>query len=123
MDFVSNKVLFPAASDGRSHCSNPEHCDNFWESLRKIVKLLTSEDFRKRGNYFIKTIHVIENLNIPSPFKDWDEGQHTVKEFRKKHQKTNREMGWLFAVTVVINMLMVVPLLIAGNVLSKNSIK
>ena len=88
-----------------------------------IVKLWTSVDFRKRGNYFVKAIHVIENLNTPSPFKDWDEGQHTVKEFRKKHQETNREMGWLFAVTVVINMLMVVPLMITGKVLSRNSIR
>ena len=40
-----------------------------------LVKLSTSGEFRSSNRKsFKKMIHVISNINIPSPFRDWDAG-------------------------------------------------
>ena len=81
-----------------------------------LVKLSTSEEFRSRdGNCFKKMIHVISNINIPSPFRDWDAGDYTVEEHRRRRWNTEVEMGCLFIVNTVFSMALLAPLWYTGQ--------
>lgn len=81
-----------------------------------LVKLSTSEEFRSRdGKSFKKMIHVIANLNIPSPFRDWDAGDFSVEEHRRRRFWTELEMGCLFIVNTVFSMALLVPLWYTGQ--------
>ena len=81
-----------------------------------LVKLSTSEEFRSRdGKSFKKMIHVISNINIQSPFRDWDAGDFTVEEYRRRRQKTEMEMGCLFIVNTVCSMALLTPLWYTGQ--------
>ena len=76
-----------------------------------LVKLCTSEEFRSRdGSRFQKVIHVISNINIPTPFRDWDVGDFSVEEHKKRHWRTEREMGCLFIVNTVFSLALLGPL-------------
>ena len=80
-----------------------------------LVKLCTSEEFRSRdGSSFQKIIHVISNINIPSPFQDWDVGNYSVEEYRRRHWWTEIEMGCLFIVNTVFSLALLVPLWYTG---------
>ena len=46
------------------------------------VKILTSPEFRKKDHYLNKFIHVFLSLNYATPFCDWDEGDHSIEEYR-----------------------------------------
>ena len=48
----------------------------------ELVKVLTSSEFRRRGNYTNKLVHILENVNYATPFSDWDEGDHSIEEYR-----------------------------------------
>ena len=81
-----------------------------------LVKLSTSEEFRSRdGKSFKKMIHVISNTNIPSPFGDWDDGDFTVEEHRRRRWNTELEMGCLFIVNTVFSMALLVPVWYTGQ--------
>ena len=81
-----------------------------------LVKLSTSEEFRSRdGKSFKKMIHVFSNINIASPFRDWDTGDFSVEEHRRRRWKTEVEMGCLFIVNTVFSMALLVPLWYTGQ--------
>ena len=81
-----------------------------------LVKLSTSEEFRSRdGQIFKKMIHVISNINIPSPFRDWDAGDFSVEEHRRRRWWTELEMGCLFIVNTVFSMALLGPLWYTGQ--------
>ena len=83
-----------------------------------LVKLCTSKEFRSRdGNSFQKMIHVISNINIPTPFRDWDVGDFSVEEHRRRHRRTEteREMGCLFIVNTVFSLALLGPLWYTGQ--------
>ena len=81
-----------------------------------LVKLSTSGEFRSRdGKKFKKMIHVISNINIPSPFRDWDAGDFSVKEHRRRRWWTELEMGCLFIVNTVFSMALLGPLWYTGQ--------
>ena len=81
-----------------------------------LVKLGTSEEFRRRdGSIFQKMIHVISNINIPSPFQDWDVGNFSVEEYKRRHWRTEREMGCLFIVNTVFSLVLLGPLWYTGQ--------
>ena len=81
-----------------------------------LVKLCTSEEFRSRDwSSFQKIIHVICNINIPSPFQDWDVGDFSVEEHRRRHRRTEREMGCLFIVNTVFSLVLLGPLWYTGQ--------
>ena len=80
-----------------------------------VTKILTSAEFRERGNYVNKTIHVLENLNYATPFCDWDEGDHTTQEFRSRFKETCREMAATFSVNFLSTLTMLVPLWYTGQ--------
>ena len=82
--------------------------------LVMTAKINTSSEFRKRGHYVNKIIHIIENLNYATPFSDWDEGDHTIQEFRARFRSTCREMTAIFFINIVITFVMLVPIWYTG---------
>ena len=75
-----------------------------------MVKLLTVKKIKKE-RFFDVFIHIIENLNFPFPYKDWDvDNQSTVEEYKKKLREVNIEMAWSFSVNIMFNALMFTPL-------------
>ena len=50
--------------------------------LLTLVKILTSREFRRKGNYMNKLVHILENVSFATPFSDWDEGDHRIEEYR-----------------------------------------
>ena len=87
--------------------------------LITVTKILTSAEFRERSNYVNKTIHVLENLNYATPFCDWDEGDHSIQEFRARFRATCREMAATFCVNIHCTLLMLVPLWYTGQLKKK----
>ena len=82
-----------------------------------LVKIITSAEFRKSGNYVSKVIHVIENLNYGTPFVDWDEveGEHSIDQFRLRVRATCKEMVATFIVNILCTAAMLVPLWHTGS--------
>ena len=81
-----------------------------------LVKLCTSEEFRSRdGSSFQKVIHVISNINIPTPYRDWDVGAFPAEEHKRRHWRTEREMGCLFIVNTVFSLALFGPLWFTGQ--------
>ena len=80
-----------------------------------LIKLCTSADFRKeKGRVFQKIIHIISNKNIPTPYRDWDYGNVSVEEHRRRYKRTDREMICLFIVNTVFSFILLVPLWYTG---------
>ena len=75
----------------------------------------TLDEFQSKGNYFEKLLHLLENVNFPVLYRDWDQGSHSVAEFRRRYSNTEREMVWSFMVTFN-TLLMFTPLFCTGNV-------
>ena len=81
-----------------------------------LVKLCTSEEFRSRdGSSFLKMIHVISNINIPTPFRDWDVGDCSVEEYKRRYRRTEMEMGCLFIVNTGFSLALLLPLWYTGQ--------
>ena len=81
-----------------------------------LVKVSTSREFRCRdGTSFKKMIHVISNINIPSPFRDWDAGNFSVEEHRRRRWNTEVEMGCLFIANTVFSIALLFPLWYTGQ--------
>ena len=81
-----------------------------------LVKIKTSHEFKKmeKKKLFEKAIHLLENVNFLVPYRDWDQGSHSVAEFRRRYSNTEREMIWSFAVTFLFTAVMFIPLLCTG---------
>ena len=72
-----------------------------------VVKIRT---VRRQENWFNMLVHILENLNIPFPYKDWDtEDNLTVDEFKQRLREVNIEMAWTFVLNNVFSVLMFCP--------------
>ena len=58
--------------------------------------------------------HILENLNIPYPYKDWDEGEDTLENRRTRYKNVNSEMAFCYFINVVISLIHLVPMLLTG---------
>ena len=85
-----------------------------------IVKILTSEEFRARKNYFDKILHLIQSLSISTPYRDWDTGIHSVQEYRRRFTNTVTEMRAAFLVNIMFSCLMMCPIWYTGKNCNKN---
>ena len=78
------------------------------------VKMWTSIDFREERHRTNKGIHVLENLNFASPFRDWDDGNHTVQEYKERARAVRKEMFGTWTINFISSITMLVPLWITG---------
>ena len=73
-----------------------------------VVKIITAKKTKKESCFnFI--VHVIENMNIPFPYKDWDSENLTVAGFKQRLREVNIEMAWTYVVNFIFNILMFCP--------------
>ena len=79
------------------------------------VKIWNSKDFREELHKINKGIHVLENLNYASPFRDWDDGDYTIFEFKERARAVRKEMIWTQAVNFLATITMLVPLWFTGS--------
>ena len=81
------------------------------------AKIWTSSDFRKEYYRTNMLIHVFENLNYASPFKDWDETKNKGKISRMKERFSalKKEMILTFIVNGVFTLFLLVPLWYTGK--------
>ena len=80
-----------------------------------LIKIITSAKFREKGHIVNKLIHIIENIHYATPFDDWDEGEHSIEEFRKRFRATCIEMAATFCINILSTMVMMIPLWYTGE--------
>ena len=81
-----------------------------------VIKVCTSKDFREEPYKTNKIIHLLENLNFASPFKDWDDGDFTVQEFKKRAQAVRKEVIGTQAIHFISTIFMLMPLWYTGKI-------
>ena len=80
-----------------------------------VVKICFSTDFRKEVHQTNKILHTLENLNFASPFRDWDDGDYSIQQFRERASAVRKEMVWTQAINFLATMVMMVPLWYTGR--------
>ena len=80
-----------------------------------VVKIYNSQDFRLETHKTNMVIHTFENLNFASPFRDWDDGDYSIKQFRERAGAVRSEMIWTQMINFLTTMLMAVPLWYTGE--------
>ena len=81
-----------------------------------VVKRCISKDFKEEEHTTNIVIHTLENLNFASPFRDWDDGDYSVEQFRERASAVRKEMIWTQTINFVATILMMVPLWYTGNI-------
>ena len=79
-----------------------------------VVKICFSTDFRKEVHQTNKILHTLENLNFASPFRDWDDGDYSIQQFRERASAVRKEMVCTQAINFLATMVMMVPLWYTG---------
>ena len=80
-----------------------------------IVKRLTATDFHMFWEKYSKFVHILENLNISNPYKDWDEGEESLEGYKRRFQNVNKEMACCLIINSVFSILHLLPLWVTGN--------
>ena len=80
-----------------------------------LAKLLTSQEFKSRGDYTNKFLHIIENSNYATPYVDWDEGEFSTEEYRRRFRATVKEMAVTLTINAFSSVVMLVPLWYTGD--------
>ena len=80
-----------------------------------IAKILTSEEFGAKGNFFDKFLHLIQSLSISKPYRDWDTGIHSVEEYKRRYTNTVTEMRAAFLVNGIFSCMMMCPFWYTGT--------
>ena len=80
-----------------------------------LVKNYTSGDFKAEPHFINKTIHVLDNLHFATPFKDWDDGDYTIEDFKKRFKNLKKEMLATFSINFCFSLTMLVPLWYCGR--------
>ena len=73
-----------------------------------LVKWITAKK-TKKGHWFNFMVHILENINISFPYKDWDKNNLTVAEFKQSLRDVNIEMAWTHVVNFIFNIFMFCP--------------
>ena len=82
------------------------------------MKVKTSDSFAAKEDYFLKLTHLLQVINLPFPFQDWDVGHYdSVQMVRGRYRKTEAEMMASFGVNFVFTLIFMVPLSYTGKVL------
>ena len=78
------------------------------------AKSLTVDNFWMKKHYK-KFIHILKNMSIFTPWKDWDHGKCTEEQYKIKHMRVNIEMAVTMLVNMIISLIMIGPLLYTGG--------
>ena len=93
-----------------------------------MFKMLVSKQFRK-ATTLNRIVHVLETINIPVPFRDWDYGDEEeeeeekpqddlkarIEQYKRKYTRVEREMIGLYIINTVFMAIMMVPLWYTGT--------
>ena len=79
------------------------------------MKSFTSNDFQQEEHLVNKFIHILENINYATPYKDWDHGDLSINEFRKRFTNLKREMIATYAINFFFTIIMMIPLWFCGE--------
>ena len=79
-----------------------------------VVKSFTIEHFWLKGHYN-KFVHILTNMNIATPWRDWDQDKCSVEQHKVKHRKVNIEMAVMMMLNFFISLLMILPLFYTGK--------
>ena len=89
-----------------------------------LIKIILAKQFR-RSSKLNQVIHVIENINIPTPYKDWDVSDNEdndndnevqiflhilIEKFKQGFKKVEKEMLVLFISNSVFTVISMLPL-------------
>ena len=80
-----------------------------------VVKRYLSTDFQEEAHITNKVIHTLENINFGSPYRDWDDGDYSVEQFKERASAVRSEMIWTQAINFIATLLMMVPLWYTGT--------
>ena len=80
-----------------------------------VVKVCISTEFKEEEHSTNKVVHTLENLNFASPFRDWDDGDYSIQQFRERASAVRKEMVWTQAINFLATMVMMVPLWYTGR--------
>ena len=78
-----------------------------------VVKMITVKMTNKEG-WFNFMVHILENINMPLPYKDWDSENLTVDRFHQRLREVNIEMIWTYFIQFTFNVLMFCPFWYTG---------
>ena len=79
-----------------------------------MVKIFTCPEFQKCGHLTNKFLHVLQNTNFAFPYKDWDDGDCSIAEYKLKYRIVSWEMACTLATNVAFSLLMMAPLWYTG---------
>ena len=72
-------------------------------------------NFRKNcKNIFEMIVHSLENVNIPTVWRDWDVDKGTHKDQKRRRTKVLLEMVLIMVVRSVFHALMILPVILTG---------
>ena len=77
--------------------------------------MLISQDFRHERLFINRIIHVFENLNLATPYKDWDNGGITIEEFKTRFKGIRTEMIVTFTINFIFTVCMMIPSICCGK--------
>ena len=80
-----------------------------------LVKICSSYDF-KRCTIWEKLQHIVEVLNIPETFCEWDSKPTNQRNYVKRWWSNVAEMMCLIFLQFISNMTLLIPLLLTGNI-------
>ena len=78
------------------------------------AKAKLSKTFRT-ADTIKKITHVLEVVNLPAIFGDWDDGDHSSKVYLKRFKEAQKEMLALVMIQYVFNMFLLSPILVTGE--------
>ena len=84
-----------------------------------VIKVWNSKDFKEEPFKTNKLIHLLENLNFASPYKDWDDGDFSIQEFKERAKAVRKEVFWTQAIHFISSFVMLIPLWYTGKMSSK----
>ena len=61
------------------------------------------------------------SLSLATPYQDWDEGVHTVPEYKRRFRRMNIEMACALSLNILVSLVMLVPLWYTGKLRSINN--
>ena len=84
-----------------------------------ILKINVSWHFKSTG-WLNKMGHVLESLHVPDVYKDFDvdldgEEERTTEQYQMSYNSVLTETLWMICLQMVSNILLLVPLLVAGE--------